>query len=148
MKETKTDKQQAGASYIISFYNNIEALNDTFSQYLCILLDYQNQYPNAEKADDAAKTEIKQYMQNVRFVMNKAYIQYKTIAQSLKIKESKTISDIYNQTKEKFLIPQDIIEKFVIEINTILVNNVIQELLETSKSTIQSLVDDGRNYTQ
>lgn len=145
MKQQEADdRKSTAASYIYSFYQNIQSLNDFYSQYLCIMMDFKNTYKMDDsgqiKANDEAKEQIKQQIQNVRYILNKVYIQYKTIIKSLELKDNPKLSKLYEEVKSEYMIKAEILEEIVIEMNRVLVDNIIQDLLHTSQDLMQSAV--------
>ena len=56
--------------------------------------------------------------------------------------ENKALANSYNKIKNSFIINRDDLEKFVVELNSILVEDIIQQLLESSEELVSGVFDD------
>jgi len=146
MKEAIDEKKTAAASYILSFYQNVEALTGIFSQYINVMLELQEKYGEGyvNKCGEEEKTAITQVVQNARFIVSKTYIQYRSIAPSLKIKEENKINKMAAKIRSSYIILRDDLEAYTVEMNRVLVSEVIQQLLVSSQSILGSLYDDKK----
>jgi hypothetical protein len=146
------EKQIAAASYFYAFYKEILNLSHYESQYINILAELKSKYNefNLNKLGDDEKAAVIQQVQYVRFYARKCWIMYKTIIPALKIDEKEGLDEAYKQVKEVYIIDPEQLEIFVLGINSILVNSMIQELIDTSQSIIESIYseDDGATEQQ
>lgn len=105
----------------------------------------QEKHAVMSKMTDHERQVLNQVAQQVRHNAHKTYIQYKTISLNLKIEDSKDINDAYEKIKTQFIIDKDVLEKFVISLNQILVSEIIQNLLETSQDLLNNIYQDGNS---
>lgn len=140
------DQQITAASYIISFYNNVQALNQFTAQYCNLITEISFKY--AGKYDDMADPEkqaIKDLSNTVRTVAINAHIQYSSIQphaiKDLDKKEKEALQEAYkNLTDDKnFLIKRAELKRYAEYLNKFLVGSVIGELLETSQALLNSI---------
>lgn len=140
------DKKVVAASYIFSFYQDIEFLNNDYAHYLNLMLEFENRYPNKEKIEGANqddKQTINKYCQQVRYQVHKVFIKYQSIIPALKIGSDKDLENSYKQltSMEGYIINREVLNTFVKAVNKCLVNGVIQELLSTNQDLINSIYD-------
>lgn len=139
------ERDITAASYIYKFYTEIQTLNHEYSNYVNILLELQNKYADdvEKKADDQEKAVIKAQVQAVRYAAHQSYIHYNSIMIGTGNKPLKEITDLYSKIKTQFMINRETLEKFVTSINSVLVNEVIKNLLETSQDLIKDIYKDA-----
>ncbi len=150
-KTSKIDEKKiAGASYIFNFYKEVEILTDYYAQYINFLLQLKEQTKNTDlsKLGDAEKQTLIEGVQGVRLAAHKIYVQYTSIAGVLKLELSEKIKESYAEIKKHYIIKEDDLEKYVIEINKFLLNQIIQELLEDSQSLIEEVYKDDTGETE
>lgn len=147
INESKT----AAASYILTFYQEVGNLTNTFSQYFNLLMEFIAKYSNSNKEikGEELKT-IRQKMtederaalvnaaQNTRSCCTKCYIMYKTMITGLKIKEDKNITDIYHKLRNDYIIDIKLLETFTLSLNSVLVNEVIKDLVDNSAALMEN----------
>jgi len=138
------EKRVAGASYILTFFKDVEALTNHNAQYLNLLLEIQNKVAKIDdklaKLSEEEKTVIIGAIQNYRYFANKCYIQYKSLQTFVKsIKENVDIEKYYDEIKKSFVLSRETCEKLVIEFNKVLLEDVIKNLLESSEEYINSI---------
>jgi hypothetical protein len=137
------DKQTAGSNYIITFYKEIEELTHNFAVYTNVMLEIKQKYgDDLSKVEEDVKTVILKTVQAVRIGLQKSYVQYVSIKSVLKLDSNNIVEDLYNTIKKQFVIKIDDLELYVIAINTVLVNDIIQSLLNTSNDLLQSMYKD------
>lgn len=146
-KEIKTDeKKQAAASYIITFYNQVILLNDTYSKYLNILVELESKYPGADfekLSADQEKNALLEMTRTLRYVATNTYIQRKIITESLakskNEREDKDVEENYKLIRDKLVPNRDKVEEYTINMNKFLVTNIIQELLTNSSEFLDKI---------
>lgn len=143
------ERQAAGASYLLTFYQEIINLTHHYAQYSNLLVEAKNKYGNKEinEIEDDAKNIIVTEVQSVRYSTYKCYIMYKTIIPSLKLKENKDLLALYNKIKEDYLIKQEDLENFVIALNSVLITEVIKNLLDTSQALVEDIYKNAATTT-
>lgn len=139
------DKELAAASYVYTFYVNIQQLTDTYSQYINFMIELENKYGESfiNKTPEQEKVAVQQTLQTIRHYSNKCYIQLKSMNESIKLKESENFEELYNHIKTTFVIDRNKLEEFVINFNKILVNSIMQNLLQTSQDLIENVYKDN-----
>ncbi len=137
------EKKLAGASYIFSFYKEIQILTDFYSQYINFLLELKERTKESDigKLNDGDKAAVIQGVQEVRVSAHKCYIQYISIVGVLKnvAADKDKIKDSYKKIKETYIIVQADLEDYVISLNSFLLNQIIQSLLEDSQQLIEQV---------
>lgn len=135
------EKKTVGASYIFSFYQEINNLTDNYSIYINLLLELQSKYglDFGDKAGDEEKQIINNWLQTVRHHCHKAYIQYITLSPHLNIPADKSIEKQYSNIATKFVIDKEDLKNFVVAMNSVLVNGVIQEILSSHENYLNDL---------
>lgn len=131
------EKKSAAASYILNFYREVLTLTSYHSQYLNLLLEIESKYKEIEKASEAEKLNIQQAIQNVRYYCTQVYIQYRSIANAIKLKENEKIEEIYTKLKTNYVLQRQDVEDYVILLNNLLVEEVIQDLLQSSEQIVK-----------
>ncbi len=143
------EKKLAGASYIFSFYKEVQILTDYYSQYINFLLEIKEKSKgiDIDKLGDAEKTTIMQGVQQVRISAHKSYVQYISIIGVLKIKDDDKdedkIKESYKKVKTDYIINEGDLETYVISLNKFLLNGIIQSLLEDSQHIIEEVYKDA-----
>ena len=155
-KKALDESKITGANYIINFYQEIQALITNYANYCNILLEIKEKYgEEVNKASDEEKTIITKVVQGVRYSVQKTYIQYKSIIATInkkektkdQIEEDKTFEDSYKELKEEFMINRETLEKYVLSINKIFLNDVIKDLLKTSQDLVDEIYSTEKDET-
>jgi hypothetical protein len=136
------EKKSAGVSYIVDFYFNVQYLTEQYSNYLNLMLQLESQYGDAEKQEGMEENEkqlLGQWVQEVRRLVHKTYIGYATISKQLKIDTDKNIREIYGKIKKTYIISRDELEDYVMHMHSVLVKDIIQELLTSNQDLIDGI---------
>lgn len=148
IKEGINERRAAGASYILTFYQEIVNLTHHYAQYSNLLIEAKNKYgANVEELEDEAKGILVTEVQSVRYCAYKCFVMYKTLIPSLKLKENKELIGSYSKIKDVYLIKQEELEKFVIVLNSVLVEEVIKDLLDTSQALVEGIYQNAATPT-
>lgn len=140
-----SEKQIAGASYIISFYKEVQALTHHYGNYLNLMLEIQNKYGDPPKnIESEVQNHLTMIIQTVRLSVHKSYIMYRSIKETLeeKTKKKDELETAYKKLKEEFVLNRDSLEKYVVSINAILVKDIIQNLLATSQDLVSEVYNE------
>ena len=143
------EKKLAGASYIFAFYKDVQTLTEYYAQYTNFLLELKSRYNELDlaKLTEEEKTAVTQTVRAVRVSVNKIYIQYISILSVLKTNikadEKENIKSRCGKIKKNYIINEEDLEDFVIQINKFLLKGIIQSLLEDSQSIIESIYENG-----
>lgn len=141
-----SDKDIAGSSYVISFYQEVQLLTHNYGNYINLMLEVHSKYGGEiGKIDDQTKDIITQNVQLVRLGVMKTYIQYKSIyaGAQLKNKNLSELEELYNRLKNEFVINREALEKYVILLNSVLVDDVIRNLLVTGQDLVTSVFNNA-----
>lgn len=140
MTANKDEKQVAAASYILTFYKEVQALTHNYALYNNLILELEAKYGDGfiKKITDEEKENTRVFLQQVRYNSHKCYIQYKSILIGSKINENKDITKLYTKLNTSYEILRADLQLFVIALNSVLITDVITDLLESS----QNLVDN------
>lgn len=139
------EREITAASYIYKFYTEIQTLNHEYSNYLNVMLELEEKYKEGvEKAAiEEEKVIIKTQLQRVRYSAHQTYIHYQSILSGTKKKVNSDVEKQYKNIKEKFVIDRSELEKYVTAINSVLIEEVIKNLLESSQDLIKELYQDA-----
>ena len=139
-KDSLDEKRRAGISYIFSFFSNVSAITLLNAQYNNLLIEFKNKYPDTgiSKITDEEKNQLIIAVQKCREYIGITYIQYTSLIGILDQKEDIVVVSAYKKMKQEFIINPDEMEKFVIAMNKILLNDFVQNILQSS----QDLVSD------
>lgn len=141
MSKQLDEQKIVGASYIFSFYQAVHSLNDQYALYLCNLVEIKGQ--KLEVMDESTKNQIKASVQELRFILNKVYIQYLTLLQPLNIKENKDITELYEKINDDFMIESEDLKKIVMELNRVLLMDIVKQILESTQDIISNLYSNA-----
>lgn len=145
-----TEKQIAGASYIIAFYKEVQALTHNYGNYLNLMLEIENRYgTDAKGIEPEVNNQLSLTIQTVRLSIHKSFVMYCSIKEAITEKEEKgnkqkteKLNKAYSKLKTEFVLDRDSLETYVIALNSALVNDIIQNLLTSS----QDLVSEVYNH--
>lgn len=144
-KDNISEKDIAGASYIIQFYKEIQQLKGFYADYVNVLLEMENKYKETDKASEEEKDYLKQVIQQIRKLAVLCYISYKSLVSSVKgLKKKTEIEKAYSKIKVNFVIERQDLYKFVTELNNFLLEEIIKNLLETSQNIINDIFENGK----
>ena len=141
------ERQTAAASYILNFYQGISNLTHYYSTYHNLLIEIRNKYPDLDldKLGVDERNALMQTAQSVRYYAHECFIMYQTLLPPLKIEKDKDIQGYYDQIKKDYIIKIDDLEKYVIILNSVLINSIIKELIDTSQYLIEDIYATGEN---
>lgn len=139
MSESKKsdDRKVAGASYILNFYRDVATLTDYYSQYINYMIEIEHKYPDVNKASEQELESIKNAVQNMRLYCMKVYIQYKSIALSLKLPKDEEIERLIIVIKAEYILSRENVETYVILMNNLLVKEIISQLIDNSDNLLR-----------
>lgn len=140
MKEQQ-EKDVAGASYILTFYNDVQLLNNNYVQYCNLLIELEAK--QEVKIGIEERQVLIQSIQTLRENIQKTYIEYTALISNIGIdkdvEKDKKLYGTYKDLITKFIINRDKVGEYVRELNNFLIRNVIRNLLENSKDLITTL---------
>ena len=82
----RVDEQKiAGASYILQFYREVEALTHNMAQYKNVMIELETKYIGGAKPEEAEKNIMTQTIQTVRYSVIKTFVRYQAIKRTIKV---------------------------------------------------------------
>lgn len=138
------EKKTAAASYILNFYKEVNNLNHYYSQYLNAMIELENKYGQkySDKINDSEKVALMNFIQLCRYTSHKCYIQYKAITGAINQKEDKKVLNAYLKVKTDLVIKREDLENFVVSLNSFLIKDIIQNLLESSQGLVSDIFEN------
>jgi len=135
------EKEIAGASYVLTFYRDVQELNNNYVQYCNLLIELEAK--EHIKMGIEERQILIQAVQVLRENIQKSYIEYTALISNIDIEKNvekdKELADIYKELTTKFIIQRDKVGEYVKHINNFLIRNVIRTLLQTSEDLITSM---------
>lgn len=132
------EKKQAGAGFLLIFFEDIENLKNAFVEWVNLWVNLQNKYNFEEgkeeevSIDEEDKVRLQTIRENLRAFIIRTYINYKAIREMLKdvnVDDAK-IEKIYNLAKEKLSIAnRDKLGEYIMEMTKLFATGVLSDLL-------------------
>lgn len=137
------ERKSTGASYLINFYQEVSRLTQAYSNYINILTELGTKSEHLDQMSEHEKNTFIEVVQEVRFSVNVTYISYCSIKRGLR-QQTLTENDIdvealHNAINEKFAIHKEKLKEYVVEINSFLITDIVQELLNTSQNIVEGM---------
>lgn len=147
-KISSKEKQVAGFSYIINFYEEVQILSNNFSVYNNLVLEMKEKYKGDNNMDDMEEAEVqsvRNVLNHVRASVNKTFIMYKSIVESIEnFSVDQELQKLKESMNSEYTIKRDELERYVNKINNFLTMSVIQDLLQTSQNIFSDVYKDGQ----
>lgn len=133
-----SENSQSAVSYILVFFGDVEKLNEYLGHYSNVLLELKNQYHDVsiqelgKKISPEEKSTLISIVQSTRFWSIRTFVKLSALQKRLKVNaaEFKKIEDSFNIIKSVAVPEYQVIEDFVIAVNSIFVEGVASELLK------------------
>lgn len=145
MPDKPKDTKKVGISYIVTFYEEISSLNQFYSQYLNLMLEFKHKY-NATisegiSLDEEDRTRLNNALQTIRHFAHKSIVQYKALKKIIDKEKSKDkILELYEkEIKSIYILNENRLEEFVDHLNSCLVQEVIKDLLESNQDLVAAI---------
>lgn len=156
-KQQMSEERTAAASYVLTFYQEVQALTQGYAQYLNILAELEARHgveDLAKRVEENEKQLLVQTVQNIRAYANKVHISYNCIRDNLpELKEERErqeseenhrrIEAAKTKINAAFIIRTQDIEEYVIGLNKFLVSHIMRNLLVSSSDIVNSIYADG-----
>lgn len=156
-----SEQKIAGASYIISLYNESEGLLRQVGLYSQIKLELTTKYASQiEKMPEEERTQIRQSIGAIRYYMTTTKTRIKSLKKNIKIFNEKygEIEKAYEKCQEQLVPSFTDLNEYTELLHELFVDGVVAELLTTSQSIYQQYAsagaetnnvqpNDGQNYT-
>ena len=148
---SKTEKQVAGAGYILSFFNEIDVLTQLASIYINNITKMKVKYGDIDdktKFDPADQTIITSTEQ-VKGSIFRTYIKFTSLKSKVrefenldkeeKGKDIRTVAKLYAEVRDSAIPNIDLIEEYTLKLNTLFVEAI--EILTTAQGIYTSAVN-------
>lgn len=142
------DNKVSSASYILTFFRDVEELNNYLGHYSNIMLEMSGKFGKRDieeiikKMQDTDKQRLLQIVNDTRFWVIRVFVKLSALQDKL-IKADET--ELFNEIKENYeiiittTVPEfKIIQDFVITLNKLFVSGVADELLNKARDFYNS----------
>lgn len=139
-------------SYIATFFNDIEQLNNLTGAFSNLKVDFSKKYPSfeektpienirilAEKLDPQENQQLKNTCETIRIYSTRIFIKINALKDRLELTNFEEINKYYQEIKNEPVPLQQTIENFVIELNKIFVSKVADELLRSTQDYYRNI---------
>lgn len=142
------EERTTAASYIITFYKEVQELSHNFVLYENIMLELNVKYKNFSQGlniEQEDKDILIKLVQTLRYHSHKCMLQYQCIIESIEDKETKDdkekkeSEELYKKIKETFIIEREDIYLFVKFMNKFLIKDIMKHLLEDSQTALDNI---------
>ena|SRR3990167_1583702 len=136
------DKRTA-ASYIYNFFETVRVMTATYAQYANVMQEIKGRTgkDNIIQLEDEDNKVIMFSMQQFRGIAISAYVQFKALESTAKIKVPEGLEAQYKAVYDAKIIEAKDCEKFVISMNVVLVENVMQSLMQSAIDITNQIYD-------
>lgn len=132
-KSQLSEEKTAGASYVLSFYQEVATITHHYANYLNIFVELKEVYDgNEEKLTSSEKEVLKNYCQTLRYYVTKTFIGYESIMLGLNEKPNNDIKIIHDMVLKQYIVKLEDIKKYVVLLNSMVMKKIIKNLMETS----------------
>lgn len=139
MNEVNEEKA-AAANYVINFYNEVQQLTHFYANYENLMLELSEKYGSQEDKIEQSENElIKQACATIRYYSQLAYIKYSSIILKTGEKLDKDIEKLNQTITTSYVVKRADVKDYVVKLNSVLMNTVIKNLLETSSDVIAKI---------
>ena len=137
------DNKVSAASYILTFFRDVEELNNHLAHYSNIMLEMSGKFGKREpeeiikKMTDTDRQRLLQIVNDTRFWIIRVYVKLSALETKLIKSDEKDLFNkitanyeiVINNTVPEYIVIQD----FVIELNKLFVSGVADELLNKAR---------------
>lgn len=152
MSEHKSDNNvsvKTGVEIILEFKDSINNIIHWYSLYINHLAKIEaktsGDIENLKNLEESERAETINFCQELRYHTTVAYLKYKSLYPSLKLKENEKITETYSKIKNNFLIGQQDVEIIIIEFNKVVMENIILELMKNNEELIKNIFSRTTN---
>lgn len=148
----KEEQKIASASYIINFMGDVDSLTWEFSNYINILVQFQQKYPQTEidkgvveELEEQDQMTIRDVIQRLRGELVKSYLRYNALVKEVPDmeykpeKNGKTLKQLYDSLVNNPILERSTLEEYCVALNNVFVSGVMSELLMKSNQILAAL---------
>jgi len=144
----QSQEQIASASYIMTFFNDVEALSWQSANYVNLMISTKAKYSTKDLKDDTIELDsedqssLVNITQNLRAMIFRTYTKLIALSDSIHLEKELEgeIKKLYEKIIKEVSPSQVDVETFNIKINKVFVSGVMADLLLKSKDIISGLV--------
>jgi hypothetical protein len=147
MPEIKEEKI-AAASYVVTFFNDVEALTWQGAAFINMIAQFKEKYPpqdankmEEEGLDESDQVNLMTSVQNIRSMTFRCYVKFKSLIKQIEEWKSyePKIKELYNKISDAGVPAKSDVEEFVIVMNELFVVGIIGELLGSAGDVLRKL---------
>jgi hypothetical protein len=137
----------AKASYIITFFNEVQSLTYEGASYLNTLVQMKVTYPEKDKEveeegmEEADQANLFNSIQRIRSFVFVSYVKFNALkTQITQFKEYETrIKENYEKIMKESIPSKETVENYIVSMNELFVVGIVGELLGTSGEILRSV---------
>jgi len=134
------EKKQIAASYILTYFNEIQLVTHHYANYLQLVLELESQFKgHIDNLPPDQKDFLRAACSTIRYHATTSYIAYCAVSRALDLKIESKITTAYEKIKTALIVKRDHLEEYVTLQNAKLVSTVIGNLLQTSQVFVDKL---------
>lgn len=135
--------------YIITFFNDVEALTNTYASYQTIMLSTIEKYPELKtgvpsyfKIDDQSRLALLGILNDLRFYLIRVHTKAMALKHKIKELNEPDLENIYQTIKIQTVLNVEEIEKYVFKIHECFVKGALEDLLVKISNLYPKLVNN------
>jgi len=140
-----TEEEIAGSGYVLSFYNDIENLTNSYATYINVLIRIKDKYKLDQGVKPSGADKIKletedeeallTVAETLRIWISRSYIKAASLKDKVPDMEASfsELKKLYEKSLSTSIIEKKVAEDYVLKINRSFVTGVLKELLIRSK---------------
>lgn len=144
-KKPIDEEKTAAANYILEFYKEVALLKHNYANYINLLAELKATADGDDLTalEEPQKETLKVSVQALRYYVIQTYTTLKSIKSNLKTtdQEFKDLAEAYGKVKDKFIMEISYVEKYVDQISTILIKEVMRGLLRSSQEIFKGIYE-------
>lgn len=135
-----TEQQQTAASYILTFYQNVQMLTHNYANYHSLLLTMENEYSgDIKKMPDEHKNKVLEFSNTVRYHAIMTFTSLNVIQKRLNVQRSPDLDKLHEKIENTLILDRKVLKDYVNAIHLELSANIMKDLLNTSEAIINNL---------
>lgn len=143
-KTTREPEKQTSANFLVNFFNHVENLDHWCALYDNVLRYVENKYgkDHVDKCDDSDKMSINNAIENVSYYVNRTKTTYDALVMHLKMKPDPKLKALFTELRTSFVMKRETLDEYKKILYSLLVTEVMKNLLESSQSVIDSMYSE------
>lgn len=133
------EEKTTAANYIITFYQNIQTLNQAHAEFIDLLLELETTQTEQGELTEQHLEATKNANRIIRIHAIKTYTQLQAIQTQLQQKPTQQLETAYQKLITNYTIPREHLQTYVTELNSYLLSKITKHLLETSQDLVNKI---------